>query len=93
MVAGHSFPASVRVYFPAPTGLDARSGDFLFGVSPPSPVLALMDGTHDLLRAIEPHKTAMTIEQVAELFGVSPETIRRMAALKQIGGAFKFGGS
>ena len=52
-----------------------------------------MDGTHDLLAAIESHTTALTIEQVAGIFQVSPETIRRMAVKKQIGGAFKFGGS
>jgi DeoR-like protein with HTH domain len=43
--------------------------------------------------ASESYTTVMTIERVAELFGVSPETIRRMAVRKQIGGAFKFGGS
>jgi excisionase family DNA binding protein len=52
-----------------------------------------MDGTHDLLRAIESHTTAMTIEQAAHIFQVSVETIRRMAVKKHIGGAFKFGGS
>jgi DeoR/GlpR family transcriptional regulator of sugar metabolism len=48
---------------------------------------------HDLLAAIESHKTAMTIEEVAELFQVHIETIRRIAVKKQIGAAFKFGGS
>jgi hypothetical protein len=36
-----------------------------------------MDGTHDLLKAIESH-TAITIEQVADIFQVSAETIRGM---------------
>jgi excisionase family DNA binding protein len=52
-----------------------------------------MDGMHDLLRAIESHTTAIAIEQVADIVHVSAETIRRMAVKKQIGGAFKFGGS
>jgi hypothetical protein len=51
-----------------------------------------MDGTHDLLKAIASH-TAITIEQVADIFQVSAETIRRVAVRKQIGGASKFGGS
>jgi excisionase family DNA binding protein len=63
------------------------------GLSLISWVLAHMDGTHDLLRTIESRTTAMTIEEVGELFNVSPETIRRMAVRKKIGGAFKFGGS
>lgn len=46
----------------------------------------------DLLAAIESHSTAMTISEVAQLFQVSSETIRRMAAQKKIP-AFKLGGS
>lgn len=45
----------------------------------------------DLLSAIESRTTALTIEEVAELFQVSGETVRRMAAKKQLPG-FKMGG-
>jgi hypothetical protein len=47
----------------------------------------------DLLATIESHTAALTIEEVALMFKVSPETIRRMAVKKHIGGAFKFSGS
>ena len=46
----------------------------------------------DLLAQIEARTTALTITDVAQLFGVSGETIRRMAAKKQIPG-FRVGGS
>lgn len=45
----------------------------------------------DLLTTIESHATALTIEQVAAIFQVSGETIRRMAAQKRIP-AFRLGG-
>lgn len=57
-------------------------------------ITACADQGHDgdLLASIETRTTALTIAQVAELFGVSGETIRRMAAKKQIPG-FRIGGS
>jgi excisionase family DNA binding protein len=53
---------------------------------------AAEDNEGDLLAQIEAHTTALTITQVAQIFGVSGETIRRMAGRKQIP-AFRIGGS
>jgi excisionase family DNA binding protein len=45
----------------------------------------------NLLTAIESRTTTLTIDEVAELLRVSPETVRRMATKKQIP-AFKVAG-
>jgi hypothetical protein len=52
-----------------------------------------MNAPCDILATIESHTTCLTIDEVAAIFRKSPETIRRMAGKKQIGGAFKCGGS